>query len=393
TGLVADAYFSGTKIWWLLKNVNDVRENAREGRLLFGTMDSWVIWNLTRGSKDVLTPELGGAHITDYSNASRTMLFNIHKLNWDNELLEIQGDVPQIALPLPRPSSDKEIYGYVGPEISKLLGDTDVPVSGDIGDQQAALFGQACFNIGEIKSTYGTGNFILMNTGDEPVKASTNLLSTVFYSTEEGRAKYALEGSIFITGGAVQWLKDSLRLISDPEEIERLARDIKDSGGVYFVPAFAGLAAPYWDQYARGLIIGLTGGTGRQHIARAILESIAYLNMDVIETMTREVGNSAQKVKVDGGAATNDFLMQFQADITGMKILRPLSLETTSQGAGYLAGLAVGFWSSLDELRGNWKLEREFLPKMESEMRDRLYNGWKAAVRRSLGWAKEVPWE
>ncbi|MGC8580410.1 MAG: glycerol kinase GlpK [bacterium] len=393
TGLVPDAYFSGTKIWWLLDNVPGLREKAEKGEAIFGNIDTWVIWNLTRGSEDVLTPERNGAHVTDYSNASRTMLFNIHKLDWDDELLEIEGKVPKSLMPLPRPSSDKKIYGYTGPEVSdKLFNGVKIPVAGDAGDQQAALFGQAGYDVGEIKTTYGTGNFILMNIGEKPIKSKMNLLTTVYYSTEEGKANYALEGSIFITGAAVQWLRDGLKLIDVSDQIEPLATAATDTGGVYFVPAFVGLGAPYWDQYARGLIIGITRGTERKHIARAVLESITYLTRDVCEAMMSDTGIKIPKMKVDGGAAKDNFLMQFQADITGIETLRPVIAETTSLGAAYLAGLAVGYWESLDEIKKNWKLDRSFKPKLDPETREKLYKGWKAAVQRALGWAKEVPW-
>jgi glycerol kinase len=391
-GLVPDAYFSGSKIWWLLDNVPGLRDRARKGEVVFGTIDTWLIWNLTRSNKDVLTPERGGAHVTDYSNASRTMIFNIHKLDWDDELLEIEGKIPRDILPLPRPSSDSRIYGYTGPEVSQLLGGVNIPVCGDAGDQQAALFGQVGFEVGEVKSTYGTGNFILMNIGDTPVRSRANLLTTVYYSIEEGKAEYALEGSIFITGAAVQWLRDGLKIIEVSDEIEPLAVSAPDTGGVYFVPAFTGLGAPYWDQHARGLIIGITRGTERKHIARAVLEAIAYLNRDVLEAMVSDTGIKIPRIKVDGGAARNNFLMQFQADITGIEVWRPVIFETTSLGAAYLAGLAIGLWKNLDEIAKNWKLDRVFKPRMDIETRERLYRGWRAAVQRALGWAKEVPW-
>ena len=393
TGLIPDAYFSGTKIWWLLDNVPGLRDRAKRGEVVFGTIDTWIIWNLTRGSRDVATPERGGAHVTDYSNASRTMIFNIHRLDWDDELLEVEGKIPRDILPLPRPSSDRGIYGYTGPEVSsKLFNGVSIPVCGDAGDQQAALFGQAGFDVGEVKSTYGTGNFILMNIGDSPVKSRSGLLTTVYYSLEEGKAKYALEGSIFVTGAAVQWLRDGLKIIEVSDEVEPLAASAPDTGGVYFVPAFVGLGAPYWDQYARGLIIGITRSTERKHIARAILESIAYLTRDVLEAMVADAGIKIPRIKVDGGAAKNNFLMQFQADITGIEVWRPMTFETTSLGAGYLAGLAVGLWGGLDEIRRNWRLDRVFKPRMDPELRERLYRGWRAAVQRALGWAKEVPW-
>ena len=392
SGLVPDCYFSSTKIWWILDNVPDVRERAKKGELLFGTIDTWIIWNLTRGSKDVLTPERYGAHVVDYSNASRTMIFNIHKLDWDDELLEIQGKIPREILPLPRPSSDKAIYGYTGPEVQKLMGGVSIPVTGDAGDQQAALFGQVGFDVGDVKCTYGTGNFILLNTGERAVPSKYNLLTTVYYALEPKKAVYALEGSIFITGAAIQWLRDGLKIIEVSGEVNPLAEAASDTGGVYLVPAFVGLGAPYWDHYARGLIIGITRGTERKHIARATLEAIAYLTRDVIDAMKADTGREITVLKADGGAAKSDFLMQFQADILGVKVVRPVVFETTSLGAAYLAGLAVGFWKDLDEVRKNWKLEREFVPKMDPDTREKLYAGWKAAVKRALGWAKEVPW-
>ncbi len=392
TGLVPDPYFSSTKIWWLLDNVPGLREKAKKGEVVFGTIDTWIIWNLTRGNRDVTTPERGGAHVTDYSNASRTMLFDILKLDWDDELLEIQGKIPREILPLPRPSSDREIFGYTGPEVSQLLGGVELPVCGDAGDQQAALFGQVGFDIGEVKATYGTGSFILLNTGDRPVESRHGLLTTIFYSLEKGKAAYALEGSIFVTGAAIQWLRDGLKIIEVSAEVNPLAEAAEDTGGVYFVPAFVGLGAPYWDMYARGLIIGITRSTERKHIARAALEAIAYLTRDVIEAMVADTGLRIPRLKVDGGAARSDFLMQFQADILGIEVWRPVVFETTSLGAAYLAGLAIGFWKSLDEVRKNWKVEKVFRPSMDPEKREKLYKGWKAAVKRALGWAKEVPW-
>ncbi|WP_438839359.1 glycerol kinase GlpK [Ignisphaera cupida] len=392
SGLVPDCYFSSTKIWWILDNVSGVRERAKKGELLFGTIDTWIIWNLTKGSKDVLTPERYGAHVIDYSNASRTMIFNIHKLDWDDELLEIQGKIPREILPLPRPSSDKEVYGYTGPEVQELMGGVSIPVTGDAGDQQAALFGQVGFDVGDVKCTYGTGNFILLNTGEAPVPSKHNLLTTVYYSLEPKKAVYALEGSIFITGAAIQWLRDGLKLIEVSAEINPLAESASDTGGVYFVPAFVGLGAPYWDHYARGLIIGITRGTERKHIARATLEAIAYLTRDVIEAMKADTGRDITVLKADGGAAKSDFLLQFQADILNVRVVRPVVFETTSLGVAYLAGLAVGFWKSLDEVRKNWRMEKEFIPRMDEKTRERLYKGWKAAVQRALGWAKEVPW-
>ncbi|MCX8161834.1 MAG: FGGY family carbohydrate kinase, partial [Candidatus Bathyarchaeota archaeon] len=275
TGLVPDPYFSGTKIWWLLDNVPGLRVRVERGGAVFGTIDTWIIWNMTRGSRECLTPDMGGAYVTDYSNASRTMLFDIHRLDWDSDLLEVMGGIPMHALPTPRPSCDREFYGYTGPDFSRILSGVKVPVAGDAGDQQSALFGQAGFELGDTKCTYGTGNFILTNTGSNPIRSRHGLISTVFYSLEKGKAAYACEGSVFVTGAAIQWLRDGLKIIDSPSEVNLLAESAEDTGGVYFVPAFVGLGAPYWDMYARGLIIGLTRGTERRHIARAVLESIA----------------------------------------------------------------------------------------------------------------------
>jgi len=391
TGLYPDPYFSGTKVWWLLDNVPNLRAKAEKGEVLFGTIDTWIIWNLTRGSRDVATPERGGAHVTDYSNASRTMLFNIKKLKWDEELLEIEGKIPSAILPEALPSS--HIYGYTGPEISiKLFEGKSIPVCGDAGDQQAALFGQVGFEPGEVKSTYGTGNFILMNTGSRPVKSRNRLLSTVFYSREKGSAVYAMEGSVFVTGAAIQWFRDALKIIEVSAEINVLAESVESTEGVYFVPAFTGLGAPYWDMYARGTIVGITRGTRRAHIARAILESIAYLTRDVVDAMKADTGIDIKVLKVDGGASKSNFLMQFQADILGVDVVRPVIKETTALGAAFLAGLAVDVWRGLDELRKLWRVERVFKPSMNVDERERLYRGWRAAVKRALGWAKEVPW-
>lgn len=394
TGLVPDSYFSGPKIRWILDNVKggEIREKAKAGDVVFGTIDTWIIWNLTKGSKGVLTPERGGAFVTDYSNASRTMLFDISKLEWDPELLEVHGGIPPYSLPLPRPSSDIEGYGLVGPEAAQLLGNANVMVMGDAGDQQAALFGQAGFGVGDIKCTYGTGNFLLANTGSSLIRSRHGLLTTVYYSLEKGKAVYALEGSIFVTGAAIQWLRDGLKIIEVSAEVNPLAEAAEDMGGVYFVPAFVGLGAPYWDQYARGLIIGITRGTERKHIARAVLESIAYLTRDVVEAMVKDSGFSVSVLKADGGASKSDFLMQFQADILGIEVVRPLIKEMTSLGAAFLAGLAAGVWSGLDELARLWKPERVFKPLMDPRRREMLYSGWKKAVGRALGWAKEVPW-
>ncbi|WP_413398995.1 glycerol kinase GlpK [Pyrococcus kukulkanii] len=365
TGLVPDAYFSASKIKWLLDNVPGLREKAERGEVYFGTVDTFLIYRLT------------GEHVTDYSNASRTMLFNIRKLEWDEDLLEIF-DIPLDILPEVRNSS--EIYGY-----TKILG-REIPVSGDAGDQQAALFGQAGFETGIVKATYGTGNFILVNTG-KTVRYSKNLLTTIAWGIN-GKITYALEGSIFVTGAAVQWLRDGIKIIKHVAETEELARKLESNEGVYFVPAFVGLGAPYWDQFARGLIIGITRGTGREHLARATLEAIAYLTRDVIEEMEKLVG--IKELRVDGGATANDFLMQFQADILNRRVVRPVVKETTALGAAYLAGLAVDYWESLDEIRALWKAERVFEPEMDEETRERLYKGWKEAVRRVMEWAKIV---
>jgi glycerol kinase len=365
TGLVPDAYFSASKLKWLLDNVPGLREKAERGEVLFGTVDTFLIYRLT------------GEHVTDYSNASRTMLFNIKRLDWDDELLEIF-EIPEGILPEVRESS--EVYGYTKRE---LLG-SEIPVSGDAGDQQAALFGQAAFEAGMVKATYGTGNFILANTG-KTVRYSDNLLTTIAWGLN-GKVTYALEGSVFITGAAVQWLRDGIRIIKSAGETEELARKLKSNEGVYFVPAFVGLGAPYWDQFARGLIIGITRGTGREHLARATLEAIAYLTRDVIEEMERLVG--IRELRVDGGATANDFLVEFQADILGKPVIRPVVKETTALGAAYLAGLAVDYWDGMEEIRALWKAERVFDPKMDAETRERLYRGWREAVKRALGWAK-----
>ena len=367
TGLVPDAYFSASKLKWLLDNVPGLREKAERGEVLFGTVDTFLIYRLT------------GEHVTDHSNASRTMLFNIKKLDWDDELLEIFG-IPRDILPEVRESS--EVYGYTKKE---LLG-AEIPVSGDAGDQQAALFGQAAFETGMVKATYGTGSFILANTG-KTVRYSNNLLTTIAWGLD-GKVTYALEGSVFVTGAAVQWLRDGIKIIKHASETEELARRLESNEGVYFVPAFVGLGAPYWDQFARGLIIGITRGTGREHLARATLEAIAYLTRDVIEEMEKLVG--IKELRVDGGATSNDFLMGFQADILNRRVVRPVVKETTALGAAYLAGLAVDYWESLDEIENLWRAERVFEPTMDEKTRERLYSGWKEAVKRAMGWAKVV---
>lgn len=369
TGLVIDAYFSGTKIKWILDNVEGAREKAENGDLLFGTMDTWLIWNLTRGK----------VHVTDYSNASRTMLFNIKELKWDERMMEELG-VPASMFPEARPSS--EIYGYTDPN---TFGGANIPISGAAGDQHAALFGQACFEPGMIKNTYGTGCFMLMNTGEEIKKSNNGLLTTVAWGID-GKVEYALEGSIFVGGAAVQWLRDELKLINDAADSEYFAQKVEDSNGVYVVPAFVGLGAPYWDMYARGAIMGLTRGANRNHIVRATLESIAYQSRDVIESMEEDSGMKLSVLKVDGGAVANNFLMQFQSDILGVNVHRPEIIETTALGAAYLAGLAVGFWESKDEIKNNWLLQKEFVYGMDEEKKETLYKGWKKAVARSREW-------
>jgi glycerol kinase len=369
TGLVPDAYFSGPKITWLLDNVPGLREKATRGEVAFGTVDSYLISKLTGGR----------VHVIDYSNASRTMLFNIHSLDWDPELLEAM-DIPEEILPHPQTSS--EVYGYTDPQIFGA----SVPISGDIGDQQAALFGHGAYETGLAKCTYGTGNFLLMNSGKTP-RTTENLLTTIAWGLG-GEVTYALEGSVFITGAAVQWLRDSLGIITDLPEAEELASSLEDNQGVYFVPAFVGLGAPYWDQYARGTITGLTRGSGRAHIARATLEAIAYLTRDVSEVMERDSGIEIEELRVDGGPSRNSFLMQFQADILGKRIVVPSILETTALGAAYMAGLAVDFWSDTEELCALRSIDRVYEPKMSVLEGDRLYRSWKRAVERSRYWVQ-----
>ncbi len=372
TGLVIDAYFSGTKIKWILDNVEGAREKAERGDLLFGTMDTWLIWNLTRGK----------VHVTDYTNASRTMIFNINTLEWDDELLEIL-NIPKSMLPEVRPSS--EIYGTTD---ERTFGGANIPIAGDAGDQQAALFGQACFEEGMAKNTYGTGCFLLMNTGEKPVKSENGLLTTIAWGID-GKVNYALEGSIFIAGAAIQWLRDELKLIYDSPQSEYYAKLVPDTNGVYVVPAFTGLGAPHWDMYARGAILGLTRGVKREHIVRATLESIAYQTKDVIRAMEEDSKIKLNRLKVDGGASANDFLMQFQADILGVPVDRPKVSETTAQGAAYLAGLAVGFWKDKKEIEDKWELDKTFEVNMESEKRQKLYSKWLKAVERSKDWERD----
>lgn len=369
TGLVIDAYFSGTKVKWILDNVEGAREKAENGDLLFGNIDTWLIWNLTRGK----------VHVTDYSNASRTMLYNIKELKWDEKILE-ELNIPKSMLPEARPSS--EIYGYTD---EATFGGAMIPIAGIAGDQQAALFGQACFEPGMAKNTYGTGCFMLMNTGEEMVPSKNGLLTTIAWGVD-GKVEYALEGSIFIAGAVVQWLRDELKLIDSAKDSEYFATQVEDNNGVYLVPAFVGLGAPYWDMYARGTIVGLTRGANRNHIIRAALESICYQTKDVLEAMQEDSGIDLQALKVDGGAVANNFLMQFQSDILGVPVHRPEVIETTALGAAYLAGLAVEFWESREEISKKWNVDREFNNEMDEEKKNALYDGWKKAVGRGLKW-------
>ncbi|TWH78125.1 glycerol kinase GlpK [Sedimentibacter saalensis] len=368
TGLVVDAYFSGTKIKWILDNVTGVRERAEKGEILFGTIDTWLVWKLTGGK----------AHITDYSNASRTMIYNIRELNWDEKILH-ELNIPANVLPEVRQSS--EIYENT---VKDIFG-VEIPISGIAGDQQSALFGQLCFQEGMMKNTYGTGCFMLMNTGEKIVKSNKGLITTIAWGVDN-KVEYALEGSIFVAGAAIQWLRDELKIIHDAADSEYFARKVDDSNGVYVVPAFTGLGAPHWDMYARGAIVGLTRGTNRNHIIRATLESIAYQTKDVIEAMIEDSGINLTALKVDGGATANNFLMQFQSDILDVNIERPEVTETTALGAAYLAGLAVGFWKSKGEISQYWSINRKFKPEMDEEKRNALYEGWKKAVGRSKDW-------
>lgn len=364
TGLIPDAYFSGTKLEWLLDNVPGARERAENGELLFGTIDSFLIWRLTEGR----------VHVTDYSNAARTMLFNINTLTWDKEILS-ELRIPECMLPEAMPSSC--IYGETA-----LLGGS-IPVSGAAGDQQSALFGQCCYGEGDIKNTYGTGCFMLMNTGDRPVKSKAGLVTTIAWGLD-GKVTYALEGSVFVAGAAIQWLRDELKIINSAPESEKYASMVEDTAGVYVVPAFVGLGAPYWDSYARGIITGLTRGAGRNHIIRATLESLAYQTYDVLEAMRKDSKLSLTSLKVDGGASANNFLMQFQSDIIGIPVIRPSYIETTALGASYLAGLAVGFWESREEINSLWHRDRLFEPAMEEKKKNALLEGWHDAVGRAL---------
>lgn len=372
TGLVIDPYFSGTKLAWLLERVPGVRARAERGELAFGTVDSWLIYKLTGGR----------VHGTDVTNASRTMMFNIHTLQWDEELLAMLGDIPPSVLPDVLPSS--HLFGETEPS---LFGGA-IPIGGAAGDQQAALFGQGCFAPGTAKNTYGTGSFLLMNTGTRAVTSDHGLLTTVAWDVG-GKVEYALEGSVFVTGAAVQWLRDELGIIGEAGETAALAASVQDAGGVYFVPAFVGLGAPYWDPYARGGLFGLTRGSGRAHIVRAVLESIALQSRDVLKAMEQDAGTPLETLRVDGGAAVNDVLMQIQADVLGAAVERPEVTETTALGAAYLAGLATGFWADTDAIAGQWRLERRFEAQMAAEDRERLLKGWKRAVDRTRAWARQ----
>jgi glycerol kinase len=371
TGLIIDAYFSATKIRWLLDSIPDGQKQAENGNLVFGTVDTWLVWNLTDGS----------AHVTDYSNASRTMLFNIHTLEWDKELLQAL-NIPEIMLP--RVVQSSEIYGETG---EGLIGENRIPIGAIAGDQQAALFGQACYETSSAKNTYGTGSFVLLNTGSVPVKSEKGLVTTLAWGLNN-EITYAMEGSIFITGAAVQWLRDGLGIISTAAETEDMALSVKDTGGVYFVPAFSGMGAPYWDMYARGMITGLTQGTTREHLVRATLEAIAYQSKDVIEAMGMETGLSIPVLKVDGGGSANKFTMQFQSDILGIPIQVSAVAETTALGAGYLAGLATGIWNNTIDISRNWRASVTYEPVMSVSQRDDLYGEWRMAVERAKSWVE-----
>ena len=371
TGLVIDAYFSGTKLKWILDNVEGARERAERGELLFGTVETWLIWKLTKGR----------VHVTDYSNASRTMMFNINTLEWDNDILS-ELNIPKSLLPQVKPSSC--IYGESD---SQFFGGP-IPVSGAAGDQQAALFGQTCFTAGEAKNTYGTGCFLLMNTGEKPVFSSNGLVTTIAWGLD-GKVNYALEGSIFVAGAAVQWLRDELKFIDSAQDSEYMARKVKDTNGCYVVPAFTGLGAPHWDQYARGTVVGITRGVNKYHIIRATLDSLAYQVNDVLQAMRSDSGIELASLKVDGGASANNYLMQTQADIINAPVNRPQCVETTAMGAAYLAGLAVGYWANKEEVIKNWAIDRTFEPAISGEKRSKMISGWNRAVKYSFDWAKE----
>lgn len=372
TGLVIDAYFSATKLKWILDHVEGARQKAENGQLLFGTVETWLIWKLTKGQ----------VHVTDYSNASRTMLFNINTLEWDDEILA-ELNIPKCMLPEARPSSC--IYGHANP----VFFGSPIPIAGAAGDQQAALFGQTCFQPGDAKNTYGTGCFLLMNTGEKPVFSKNGLVTTIAWGLD-GKVTYALEGSIFVAGAAIQWLRDEMRFIDSSQDSEYMARKVNDTNGCYVVPAFTGLGAPYWDQYARGSIVGITRGVNKYHIIRATLESLAYQTNDVLEAMKTDSGMSLSSLKADGGASANNLLMQMQADISGAPLQRPVCVETTAMGAAYLAGLAAGYWSDREEIRQNWAAERTFQPEIPAEQREKKIRLWKKAVTYAFDWAKET---
>lgn len=371
TGLIPDAYFSASKIAWILKNVPGAKEKAEAGELLFGTVDTWLIWNLTKGA----------VHVTDYTNASRTMLFDIHRLCWDEEILARFG-IPASILPEVKPSSC--VYGHTD---ASVLGG-EIPIAGAAGDQQAALFGQCCFEQGEVKNTYGTGCFLLMNTGTDAIESKSGLLTTIAASTSE-KVEYALEGSVFVAGAGVQWLRDSMRMLKSASQSQEYCEAVEDTAGVYVVPAFAGMGAPYWNQYARGTVVGLTRGCSKEHFIRAVLESIAYQTADVLRAMEHDSGIHLKSLKVDGGASANDFLMQFQADIVDTDVRRPKCIETTALGAAYLAGLAVGYWRDRDEIQENWQIGAVFCSKMDAGKREKLLKGWRRAVKCALIWAED----
>mgnify|MGYP002512010076 CR=1 FL=1 len=370
TGLIPDAYFSGSKIAWILNHVEGARERAKKGELLFGTVDTWLIWNLTKGQ----------VHVTDYTNASRTMLFDIRKLCWDKEILDYF-DIPVCMLPKVKPSSC--IYGHT----SKEVVGSSVPIAGAAGDQQAALFGQCCFDPGDVKNTYGTGCFMLMNTGQKAMTSKNGLLTTIAAGCGD-KVEYALEGSVFVAGASIQWLRDELRMIKSAAQSEIYCKAVEDTAGVYVVPAFAGMGAPYWNQYVRGTIVGLTRGASKEHFIRATVESLAYQVYDVLEAMEKDSGIAMHMLKVDGGASANDFLMQFQADILGIGVIRPQCIETTALGAAYLAGLAVGYWKDKEEIRKNWKIDRRFHASIDDDKRKVLVKGWKRAVKCAISWAE-----
>ena len=370
TGLLIDAYFSGTKLKWILDNVEGAREKAEAGKLLFGTIETWLIWKLTDGK----------VHVTDYSNASRTMMFNINTLQWDDEILELLG-IPKCMLPEPKPSSC--IYG----ESSENIFGGPIKIAGAAGDQQSALFGQTCFNQGEGKNTYGTGCFLLINTGEKPVFSHNGLVTTIAWGLD-GKVNYALEGSVFVCGAAIQWLRDEINILENSAHSEEMAKAVPDAGGLYVVPAFVGLGAPYWDPYARGAVLGITRGANKYHLVRATLESLAYQTKDLIDAMVEDLGECLVSLKVDGGASANDFLMQFQADILGCEVERPVCIETTSLGAAYLAGLATGYWKNKEDIIKNWQVEKTFKPNMDEAKKGELLDGWKKAISCVRGWAK-----